>query len=66
MGWSISAFDESFIKSYDESNEWYFFEVDVQYSEKIHDLPNDLTYLPERMKIENVKNLVANLNMLFT
>ena len=63
----ISAFDESFIKSYnEESNEWYFFEVDVQYFEKIHDPQNNLPYLPERMKIENVENLIANLNILFT
>ena len=35
-----------------------FFEVDVQYLDKLHDLQNDL---PERMKIEKVEKLVANL-----
>ena len=41
----ISEFDESFIKSYNEENEKeYFFEVHVQYSEKLHDLHNDLPF----------------------
>ena len=29
---------------------------------KIHELHNDLQFLPERMKIEKVKKLVANLH----
>ena len=37
-----------------------FFEVDVQYFEKLHELHNDLPFLPERMKIEKVEQLVAN------
>ena len=44
-----------------ESDKGYFFEVDVQYTEKLHVLYNDLPFLPERMKIEKVKKLVANL-----
>ena len=28
-----------------------FFQVDVQYLKKLHELHNDLPYLPERMKI---------------
>ena len=56
-------FDKSFIKSYnDESDERYFLEVDVQYPEKLHDLHNDLLFLPERMKTENIQNLIANLD----
>ena len=39
-----------------------FLEVDVQYTEKLHELHNDLLFLPERMKNEKVKNLVANLH----
>ena len=39
-----------------------FFEVDVQYLEKLHELHNDLPFLPERMKIEKVEKLVANLH----
>ena len=34
---------------------------DVQYPEKLHDLHNDLRFLPERMKIGKDNNLVTNL-----
>ena len=37
-------------------------EVDVQYLEKLHELHNDLPFLPERMKIKKVEKLVANLH----
>ena len=44
-------FNEDFIKSYDEeSDEGHFLEVDVQYPEKLHELHNDLLFLPERTK----------------
>ena len=47
-----SQFNEYFIKIYNEENdEGYFFEVDVQYPENLHDLHNDLPFLLERMKI---------------
>ena len=47
-----SQFNEDFIKIYnEESDEGYFLEVDVQYLEKLHELLNDLPFLPERMKI---------------
>ena len=46
------AFKKSFIKSYNqENNERCFLEADVQYPEKLHDLHNDLPFLPERIKI---------------
>ena len=32
------------------------------YLEKLHELPNDLLFLPERMKTEKVEKLVANLH----
>ena len=58
-----SRFNEDFIKNYnEESDEGYFLEVDVQYLEKLHELHNDLPFLPERMKIEKVEKLVANLH----
>ena len=58
-----SQFNEDFIKNYnEESDEGYFLEVDVQYTEKLHELHNDLPFLPERMKIEKVEKLVANLH----
>ena len=44
-----------------KSDEEYFVEADVQYLEKLHNF-NDLSFLPERMKIEKVENLVANLH----
>ena len=48
-----SQFNEDFIKNYNEENdEGYFLEVDVKYLEKLHELHNDLPFLPERMKIE--------------
>ena len=35
-------------------------EVDVHYTEKLHDLHNDLPFLTERMKIEKVEKPVAD------
>ena len=53
----------SLITSYTEkSNEVHFFEVDVQYLEKLHKLHNDIPFLLERMKIENIEKVVANLH----
>ena len=60
---NTSQFNEDLIKSYnEESDEGYFFEVDVQYPEKLHEIHNELSFLPERMKIEKVEKLVANLH----
>ena len=42
-------------------DERHFPEVDVEYLEKLHELHNDLPFLPESIKIENVEKLVANL-----
>ena len=56
-------FNEDFMKNYDEeSDEEYFLEVDVQYLEKLHELHNELTFLPKRMKIKKVEKPVANLH----
>ena len=69
-GWAISQklsvnkfeWIEDTITSYnEESNEGYFLEVDVQYPEKLHELHNNLPFLPETMKIEKVEKLVSNL-----
>ena len=58
-----SQFNKCFIESYDkESDERYFLEVDVQYPEKLHELHNNLPFLPERMSIQKVEKLVANLH----
>ena len=54
---------QDFVKNYnEESDEEYFLEVDVQYLEKLHEIVDDLPFLPERMKIEEMEKLVANLN----
>ena len=58
-----SHFNENFIKNYHEkSDKGYFLEVNVQYTKKLHELHNDFPFLPERMKIEKVKKLIANLH----
>ena len=58
-----SEFNKGFIKSYnEESDEGYFLEVDFQYLEKLHELHNDLPFLPEKMKIKKVQKLVTNLH----
>ena len=59
----ISQFNQNFIKNYkEERDDGYFLEVDVQYLPKLHKLHNDLPFFPERMKIEKVEKLVANLH----
>ena len=51
-----SQVNEDFIKSYNEqSDEGYFLKVNVQYLEKIHEIHDDLLFLPERMKIEKFR-----------
>ena len=58
-----SQFNENFIKNYNKENdEGYFLEVDIQYPEKLHELHNDLPFLPERTKIEKGEKLVTNLH----
>ena len=66
-----SQFNEDLVESYnEENNEGYFFEVEVQYPEKLHELYNDLAFLPESMKIAKVEKLLLiymiKLNMSFT
>ena len=54
---------KNFIKNYNEgSDKGYFLEVDVQYLEKLHEVHNNLPFLPENIKIENIEKLVANLH----
>ena len=57
---NASQFDGYFMKSYNEnSGEGYFLKVDVHYPEELHELHNDLPFLPERIKIE--KKMKKNL-----
>ena len=58
-----SLFNEDFIRNHnEESDKGYFLEVDVQYLEQLHELYNGLPFSSERMKIENLEKLVANLH----
>ena len=58
-----SQFSKDFLKSYnDDSDEGYFFEVHVHYSENLYDFHSDLPFLSERMKIEKVAKLVTSLH----
>ena len=55
-----SQFNENFIKIYSvDSNMRYFFHVDVQYPEVLHEIDNDLPFLLERIKIEKIEKLLA-------
>ena len=51
-----------FIKTYNEENDVGQFFKDVQYLETLHELHNDLPFLPKRTKIEKVEKLLANLH----
>ena len=65
FGWikDISHFNEDFKQNNDEESDGgCFLEVHVQYLEKLHNFHNDLPFLSERMKIEKVEELVANLH----
>ena len=58
----MSMFDEEFIKNYDENNKKeYILEVDVEYPKDLCDLPSDVQYLPERIKVNKCNKLVCNL-----
>ena len=59
----ISHFNEDFKQNNgEESDGGCFLEVHVQYLEKLQNFHNDLPFLSERMKIEKVEELVANLH----
>ena len=50
-----SHVSEDFIKNYkEERDEGYFLKVYIQYLEKLHEVHNDLLFLPERMKTKKV------------
>ena len=54
--------NEEFIKNYNENNnKGYILKVDVKYPKKLYDLHSDLPFLPKRMKIDQCKKIVCNL-----
>ena len=59
----LSEFGEGFKKSYyEKSQERYFIEADIQYSKVLHELHNDLSFLPRGWKLEKLKNILATLH----
>ena len=60
---NTSQINEDFVKNYnEESDEGYFLKFDVQHLKKLHELHNDLPFLPERIKIEKVEKTVGDLH----
>ena len=53
--WRLYGYNE-------ESIDGCFLEVDVQYFDMLHELRNDLPFLSERLNIEKVEKLIANLH----
>ena len=51
----MSKLDEKFIKNYDKNSHRYILEVDVEYPKNLHNLHNDLPFLPERMKTKTIR-----------
>ena len=53
-----SQFYEDFIKNYnEESDDRYLIKVDAQHPKKLHELLNDLPFLPEKIKLGKIKKL---------
>ena len=49
----LSKFNEDFIKNYDKNGDvGYYLEVDVEYPKKLYGLHKNLSFLPERKKLE--------------
>ena len=53
----LSKFNEDFTKKYDEDcNRGYFVQVDIEYLKTLFNSHKDLPFLPERKKVEKLKN----------
>ena len=58
----LSRFNEIFTKNYDEnSDKGYFLEGDVDYLKEFFNLHKDLSFLPERKKVNKVEKLICNI-----
>ena len=59
----VNSFNKDFMKTYNvESDKEYFFEVDIQYLENLHNLQNDLPILSERIITEKIEKLASSLH----
>ena len=58
-----SQFNDNLINGSNDDSQGYFHEVDVQCPENLYNLHNEIPFLPERMKIEKVEKLMANLHV---
>ena len=57
VGWNTSQFNKYFTKKYNVgSDERYFLGSDVQYPVKLCEIYNDLSFLPEKIKMKNLQN----------
>ena len=58
----LSKFNEDFLKKYDENgNTGYFLEVDIEYPKTLFNSHKDLSFLPERKKVEKVEKLICSI-----
>ena len=48
----ILSINEHFIKRFNKESDGHFLDVEVHYPEQLHELHNDLPFLPERMQIK--------------
>lgn len=54
---------QKFIENYDhDSNKGYILKVDVSYPKRLQEIYMDLSFLPERMKIDKYQKLVFNIH----
>ena len=59
---NLPKFNEILIRNYDKnSDKGYFLEVDVDYPKKLFNLHKDLSFLPERKKVNKVEKLTCNI-----
>ena len=55
---NLSQFNEDFIKRYDENSiTGYLLELDIEYPKTLFNGHEDLTFLPERKKVEKVEKV---------
>ena len=59
---NLSQFNKSFKRNYDENSDiGYFFKVSIDYPEKLFNPHKDLSFLPERKKVNKVEKLICSI-----